>query len=179
MQDQPVDIRKIIDEIIHGIEIGETVIFCGAGISRNSGLPVVKQIVPYILEKFELPPNDINLILDKDDYPKIPFESFIETLQEHSKIDELYNIYDHGEPNTNHILLAKLIKAGKVKTILTTNFDKLIEKALELNALKEGKDFDVIYKEQDFGNINWSEDCTWTDRSLYYLYDKFFRYKDI
>ena len=157
-QNRASDVVNIITEIIQGINSGETVVFCGAGISKDSGLPIVKQFVPYILEKLEIPQKDIELILDKDNNPKIPFEAFMEALQENSKADKIFDIYDQGEPNTNHILLAKLIKAGKVKTIITTNFDKLIEKALGMEALEENKNYDVIYKEEDFEKINWSED---------------------
>ena len=160
IQNLPTEIRNIIEQIVIGINLGETIVFCGAGISRDSGLPIVNQIVPYILDKFEIPEKDIELILDKDKNPKIPFELFIETLQENSRADEIFNIYDQGKPNTNHIFLAKLIKAGKVKTIVSTNFDKLIEKALgmEPKELIESKDFDVIFKEQDLQKISWSEE---------------------
>jgi tetratricopeptide (TPR) repeat protein len=146
-------------EIIKGINSGETVVFCGGGISRDSGLPIVNQLVPYILKKLEVSPEEAKLILDGDNNPRIPFEAFMQYLQRNSKLDRIFDIYNQGEPNTNHILFAKLIKAGKVKTIVTTNFDKLIERALSLEpiALRESKDYDVIYIEKDFENINWSD----------------------
>jgi len=159
-QIQSNEVIKAIDEIIKCINLGETIVFFGAGISRNSGLPVVNQIVPYVLEKLDVPKEDTQLILDKDNNPKIPFEAFMECLRENSKVDKIYDIYACGEPNTNHILLAKLAKEGKLKTIITTNFDMLIEHALaqEPNGWKEGEKYDVIYKEKDFENINWSQD---------------------
>lgn len=155
----PGEVVEAVNKIIDGINSGETVIFCGAGISRNSGLPVVNQLVPHILEKLEVSDNDANLILDKDNYPRVPFEVFMQYLQENSNLERIFDIYNQGEPNTNHILFAKLIKAGKLKTIVTTNFDKLIEKALSMEpkALRENEDYDVIYTENDFLNINWSD----------------------
>jgi tetratricopeptide (TPR) repeat protein len=93
----------------------------------------------------------------------LPFEAFVETLRNNSKIDTLLSIYNANayesrvEPNSNHILLAKLVAAGKVKTIVTTNFDQLIEKALEQQGKRVGHDYDVIYREEDFSDIHWSQ----------------------
>jgi len=161
-QKQNSEVDTIINEVKKGINLGETVVFFGAGISRDSGLPIVNQLVPYILDKLELPPEDIRLILKKDNSPKIPFEAFMETIQENSNPGLIFDIYEQGVPNTNHILLSKLIKEGKLKTIVTTNFDKLIERALSMepNALIQGRDYDLLYKEQDFENINWNNDRT-------------------
>lgn len=148
-----------INKIIESIKSNETVVFCGAGISRDSGLPVVNQIVPYILEKLNVPKEDLELILNQENCTKIPFEAFMEVLQENSSMERIFDIYNQGEPNTNHILLANLIKEGKLKTIVTTNFDNLIENALSMEPknLIENKDYDVIYKEEDFEKINWSD----------------------
>lgn len=153
------EVVETINEIISEINSGEVVIFCGAGISRDSGLPVVNQLVPYMLEKLEVSPEDLRFILDENNNSRIPFEAFMQGLQEGSKLDKIFDIYDQGEPNTNHLLLAKLIKAGKIKTIVTTNFDKLIEKALlmEPKPFRENDDYDVVYKERDLENINWSD----------------------
>lgn len=129
-------VTETINEIIKGINSGETVIFCGAGISRDSGLPIVNQIVPDILYKLSVPEDDIKLLLDNDKNPKIPFEAFMESIQERYNPELIYDIYGQGEPNTNHLLLAKLVKADKLRTIVTTNFDKLIEKALRWSQIQ-------------------------------------------
>ena len=160
VQNQNSEIHDIIEEIIKGINLCETVVFCGAGISRDSGLPIVNQLVPYILKKLELPLEDIQLILDKDNSPKIPFEAFMECIQENSKPGVIFDIYEQGVPNTSHILLAKLLKTGKLKTIVTTNFDKLIERALSMepNVFIEGIDYDLIFKDKDLESIDWNND---------------------
>lgn len=144
-----------INEIIGGINAKELVLFCGAGISRISGLPIVKEFVPYLLSLFNIPDRDTQLLLDNDNYPKIPFELFMEIILENSKTDSVLNVYNLGNPNTSHILLAKLLIKNNLKTIVTTNFDSLIEKALKAEGFK---DFDVIYTEADFDNIQWQED---------------------
>jgi tetratricopeptide (TPR) repeat protein len=153
-------VAKTINEIIKGINLGETAVFCGAGISRDSGMPIVNQLVPYILQKLEVSGEHIKLLLDIDNNPNIPFEAFMESIHERYNPELIFDIYKQGEPNTNHILLAKLIKAGKIRTIVTTNFDKLIEKALliEPNSMIQGKDYELLYKEKDFDSIDWNKD---------------------
>lgn len=74
-------------------------------------------------------------------------------MDNHSDISPILNIYGLGEPNTNHIFIAKLAKNGFINTIYTTNFDLLIERALEKEGLKEHIDFKVYYREEDFTDI--------------------------
>jgi tetratricopeptide (TPR) repeat protein len=190
----PPEVENAIDAIAGSINAGQTIIFCGAGISRDSGFPVVNEFVPYMLltlcagseeipaieaglkaiadaeqrqnrlkqiiaEKMEVSPEVIDKIVNN-----LPFEAFVEALHENSKIDEILGIYDaeayepHVEPNTNHMLLARLVATGKVRTIVTTNFDQLIEKALEQQGKKANRDYDVIYREEDFERIDWRQD---------------------
>jgi tetratricopeptide (TPR) repeat protein len=190
-QTQSSQVENTINAIASSINAGQTIIFCGSGISRDSGFPVVNELVPFILatlcvgceqitsigdtltaivddtqrqdrlkqiitEKMEVSPE----VVDKIIY-SLPFEAFVETLGHNSKIDEILEIYDakayqpHVEPNTNHLMLAKLIATGKVRTIVTTNFDQLIEKALEQQGKQAGVDYDVIYRDEDFEQIDW------------------------
>ena len=115
---------------ISGFKEKEFAVFCGAGISKNSGLPLANELKRYILEKLPIDKKDIEEVMASN----FPFEAFIETISENTDISEILEIFQNGEPNTNHILIAKLAKNGYLKTIFTTNFDLLIEKALE----KEG-----------------------------------------
>ena len=89
----------------------------------------------------------------------MPFEAIVEILSENSDIDSILDIYSMGEPNTNHIFIAMLAKTHLIKTIVTTNFDSLIEKALINAELKEDRDFKVYYLEDHFSNSNklWDE----------------------
>ena len=193
-QPLPPEVENAINAISSSINASQTIIFCGAGISRNSWLPVVKELVPYVLltlcagseeipaieaslktiadaqqrqeqlmriigERLEAPPGAVDKIMNS-----LPFEAFVETLRDNSTIDEIFEIYDAEayepkvEPNTNHILLARLVAIGKVKTIMTTNFDQLIEKALDQQGKQAGLDYDVIYREEDFSKIDWEQD---------------------
>ncbi len=163
LEDLPADVVETTGEIAKCINAGETVVFCGAGISYNSGLPVVKQFTPYVLLTLCASRDEVRVIeeelkgvedaqcrLDRliqkvcglaevsDDAIRkimdtLPFEAFIETLAgEH--LDRIFDLYDADayktgvEPNANHIFLAKLVAVGKVKTVVTTNFDQFIER---------------------------------------------------
>ena len=127
-------------------------ILCGAGISYNSGLPVVHQFLEEIFTRFELPGEE-KAILHSTEFP---FEAFIEMLQKECETDELLKIFRDGKYNTNHLFIAYLIKNKKVKNIVTTNFDELIEQACKAIGLEEPKDYRVYRTESEFEEINWS-----------------------
>jgi tetratricopeptide (TPR) repeat protein/NAD-dependent SIR2 family protein deacetylase len=193
-QTLPLEVENTINAIASGINAGHTIIFCGAGISRGSGFPVVREFVPYVLltlcagseeilsieaslkdikddrqrqdklkqitaEKMEVSPDVVEKIING-----LPFEAFVEALRDNSVMDKVFDIYDadaykpHVVPNTNHIFLSKLVATGKVRTIVTTNFDQLIEKALEQQGKLAGRDYDLVYREKDFEHIDWEKD---------------------
>ena len=147
--------RNHILEISESIKEKDLAVLCGAGISKNSGLPLANELKRYILEKLPIDKKDIAEIMASN----FPFEAFIETISKNTDISKILDVFEDGEPNTNHILIAKLAKKGYLKTIFTTNFDLLIERALEKEGLKEGKDFNVYcdedqFSEVDFDNLN-------------------------
>jgi len=150
-----IDSRSAFEIINQDLKDEKLAIFCGAGISNYSGLPMVSRIVPVLLEGLELELVDIKKIYDNGDENrplKLPFEAIVEILFENSNIDPVLDIYALGEPNTNHVFIAKLAKAHLVKTIVTTNFDLLIEIAMINEGLKESKDFQVYNLEDHFSN---------------------------
>ena len=110
---------RFLLELNTGIKQKEIIFFCGAGISRHSGLPLANDLVQAILAKLDILPEEIETITNSG----LPFEAFIETLIDNSEPNQIIEIFDLGKPNTNHFLLAKLAKAGYVTTIFTTNFD--------------------------------------------------------
>lgn len=131
------------------LELGELAIFCGAGISKNSGISLANELKLSILKKLHLTPDEINKFMDS----KIPFESFMEIISEATDASKILEIFEQGQPNKNHLLIAKLAKLGIVKTIITTNFDVLIEKALIQEGLKENLDFKRYFTEDQFNSI--------------------------
>lgn len=142
-----------IDEIVGEIKKGKLSIYCGAGISFNSGLPVVNQLLGYLFKKLNLSNTECNALWDSD----TPFENIMEKLISESELTEFQNIFAEGTPNINHLFIAKLIKNGFVKIVYTTNFDLLIEKALVLEGLELEKDFKVYKTEKKLREINWNE----------------------
>jgi len=157
------NILNTIKEISQSIKERELVLFCGAGISRNSGLPIADELKEVILKNLPIDVGDIDKIIKS-----IPFEAFMEAIagediissSKSIDISDILKIYNLGEINTNHILIAKLAKKNYLKMIITTNFDLLIEKALEREGLEKGKDFDVYYEENQFSRIDFRNICS-------------------
>lgn len=147
-------LNKLFNYIAKSISGKNISIFCGAGISFNSGLPLATDLVKNILAALDIKEADASIILNSN----IPFEFFIETIRNEVSVDEILEIFSNGEPNTNHELIAELVKAGFIKTILTTNFDSLIEKALENKGLQRGIHFEVYSTEEEFGKVNWKDE---------------------
>ncbi len=127
--------------------------FVGAGISKNSGLPLAGELMNYIINSLtkglEVDEEDIKQI----NVSTIQFELFIQTLFEYNVSPKMYDFFKNGYPNNNHKFIAKMCKSGYAKTILTTNFDMLIEKALD----DEGVKYKVYYSDEHFENIDFDE----------------------
>jgi len=141
----------IINIITSKIKNQEIAIFCGAGISYNSGLPLVNNLLRYILNVIEVNEIDSEKILQSN----LPFEAFIQTLSGESDVNDLLDIFSKGKPNNTHRFIALLIKLGFVKNIITTNFDTLIEQALSEIGFEKENHFDVYSSDKDFEKIDW------------------------
>eukprot|EP00602_Paraphysomonas_sp_CaronLab_P005127 CAMPEP_0185033198 /NCGR_PEP_ID=MMETSP1103-20130426/21957_1 /TAXON_ID=36769 /ORGANISM="Paraphysomonas bandaiensis, Strain Caron Lab Isolate" /LENGTH=932 /DNA_ID=CAMNT_0027569395 /DNA_START=1030 /DNA_END=3828 /DNA_ORIENTATION=+ len=76
--------------------------------------------------------------------PEEIMESFYYILGE--KLLTLFRALEYGRPNANHVAMAKLAKAGKIKAIFTTNFDLFIERALK----EESVDFKAVVTNEEF-----------------------------
>lgn len=134
----PIDFKKVLDD-------GQVAIVCGAGISYNSGVPLVLPLIKAILRAIKVDEADIATYIKRT-----PFEAFLETLNFNLKIDELLKVFNVVNPNSNHFLIASLIKKGAVNTVYTTNFDTNIEVALIQLGMREGKDFVVARDPANF-----------------------------
>jgi len=141
----------ITEELTNYIKKGKFAVFCGAGISFHSGFPLVASLTRHILTGIKLNPADVDEIIAA----KLPFEAFAGVLAEESGSLRFLKIYENGKPNQDHYFLAALAKAGKIKVIVTTNFDTLIEQALDSEGLKKSADYLVYYQENDFEKIAW------------------------
>lgn len=126
-------------------------LFCGAGISLNSGMPLANDLKRYLLGQLCLVNDDIRQIMDAD----LPFEAFMDNLSENSNLSTLLSIFERGTPSTNHALIAKLARHRFIPFVATTNFDLLIEAALENEGLQRNRDFHIYYTEDDFAATNY------------------------
>jgi tetratricopeptide (TPR) repeat protein len=138
-----------ITTILDSLALGEFAVFCGAGISRNSGLPLANELKHYMLERLTDDIDDIREVMGS----ALPFEFFMEVVSEHADISDVLGLFKMGKPNTNHILIARLAKWGFIRSVLTTNFDLLIERAMQNEGLKERINFVRHYRKNHFRRI--------------------------
>lgn len=118
-----------VDELAHEI-VGtkDLAVFCGAGISRNSGFPLAKELVCQLLLELGADAESISEISRVG----LPFEVLMDTFVGDHHFDSVFEIFRGGEPNLTHHVIAALSMQGYCKTIATTNFDLLLEDALDL-----------------------------------------------
>lgn len=144
------EIRNLINEA----KAKGLIVFCGAGISANSGLPVAGMLIDTLLT-----------VLGADEFEKqayfrspLPFEAVMEIVQRFAPLDFLSDIFGIGEPSNHHFLIAHLMVSGLLSTVVTTNFDRLIERALDQLGWKEGDQYDLLCRDSDFSHIAWEID---------------------
>jgi NAD-dependent SIR2 family protein deacetylase len=171
-----------LKEIALKIATGKTVVFCGAGISKESGLPLATELQEEILhltvriddytktiiarENKSESARTIELQVKKNDLcrsllsARLPFEFFFEILSQVGDIENLVEVFSAGQPNINHVTLARLVKEGYLKTICTTNFDVLLEQALLNEGLVQNVDFYVYARPGEIEQIDWDSNVT-------------------
>lgn len=131
-------------------------VFCGAGISINSGLPtaygLLKRIFDGVSADKYLNINDI--------IKELPFEAIVEIMIRYSENYDVLTLFADKSipPNITHSFLVKLLFDNIVDKIYTTNFDLLFEKASNnLNRPNENQ-FQVIHTEHDFNDKKLNDD---------------------
>ena len=118
------DILKLKEVIDNSKRI---VIFSGAGLSTNSGIPDFRSADGLYNQKSntKVAPEEIISHSFFMRYPK-DFYSFY--------FDKM--IYPTAKPNLAHIYFAKLEKEGKVSTVITQNIDNLHQEAVSKNVIE-------------------------------------------
>lgn len=120
---------------------GVYALLLGSGISKNAGIPTGWDIVQDMIEKLA--------ILKKEEFPTTPQEWFekkygieanystilgklAKTPNERLNLLKPYfeSRSEKLEPSNAHKNIAKLVRSGYIKVIITTNFDRLTENAL-------------------------------------------------
>ena len=146
-------LQKIIDEI------NRIVFFGGAGVSTESGIPDFRSVDGLYNQKYDYPPEEILS------------HTFFER-----HTDYFYRFYKDklicldAKPNSAHLKLAELERAGKLSAVVTQNIDGLHQKAgskcvyeLHGSTLRNyctdcGKFFDAEYIEKSSG-IPYCDEC--------------------
>jgi tetratricopeptide (TPR) repeat protein len=122
---------KLLEELESLIRESKINFFYGAGISHASpsSLPLANELKLNIVERL-VGPDRVLTITDRLD--KVPLELVIEVIDRNSAkfMPALGKLFHSGQPNWNHLFLASLITKGLLKSIMTTNFDTQLEKAL-------------------------------------------------
>lgn len=115
-----------IEKILEAKEKNQLVVFIGAGVSANSGLPSWSELVTEFAKKL-----GIDRSLNSEDYLRIPQYFFNERgqLEYNQVIEKVFS--KQYVPNPLHDQILSL----KPKHIITTNYDNLIEQSLEKHYL--------------------------------------------
>lgn len=112
----------------------------GSGISRAAGIPTAWEITTDLVGKFsveakENPQEWFENTFNKELTYSNVLESIVGTSEERKNVLRRYfettNSNETIVPSLAHKSIAKLVKGGYIKVIITTNFDRLLEKALE------------------------------------------------
>lgn len=128
--------EQYIDFLAEELAREKLVIFVGAGVSKNSGLPSWQELVKVFAKKLGInksyfsPEETLQI-------PQIYYDKFSK-IQYYEVLQDLFN--ETYETNSIH----KTLKEMNISHIITTNYDELIEK--ELN---DSKEYDVIGKEEE------------------------------
>lgn len=116
--------NEMICELKEALKNDKLVIFIGAGISKNSGIPTWGQTVRLFAEKIGYPEHR----LTTDEYIRIPQYFYgIDTSEGH---EEYYKtILESLNLNVKPNIINELINDIHPKHIVTTNYDKLMDEA--------------------------------------------------
>lgn len=144
----PDTLDSILAELVK--QDGKLIIFCGAGISVNSGLPAAIPLLDEILTRLEIEEEDKLQLISADWKLAMPFEMFFETFLENSDEHQVMQVFAQGLPSTTHHFIVNCRQHNILREVYTTNFDLLIEKAFAAAAA----DMVVYRTEQSFATID-------------------------
>ncbi len=140
------EINRFITKFVRELEEENVAIFAGAGLSRASGYVSWKELLTPIAQA-------LNLDIDKEtDLISIAQFHLNEKRNRSDLNDELIQNFSKGHATSeNHRILVRL----PIRTYWTTNYDKLIEKALE----ESGKIPDVKHGVDQIKNTKFQRDA--------------------
>jgi len=130
------NIQTVADMILKS---GKVVVFTGAGVSTESGIPDFRSA------------GGIWTRFDPDDFTIHKFMTSAETRRKMWKILVEEGLFEQSEPNAAHYAIAELERMGKLECVITQNIDDLHQRA--------GNNRDNVFELH--GNMQWSRcfDC--------------------
>ena len=129
----PID---VMEHITRQSTQGNLILFCGAGISikEPSSLPSVDVIVRSVIENLSetVPELGDEILSGYHIFQTSPFELFMSVIQQGLKfrVFEILEPLLGGTPNSIHHYVTKLLLEKKIRSLVTTNFDDMLETAL-------------------------------------------------
>jgi len=135
---------KCIEKIKNASEQNKLIIFVGAGVSVNSGLPTWNDLIKKMADELKINFDSKNT----DEYLKIPQYYYNEYGKQ--RYSQVINDTFHcsAEPNEIHRLIFDL----NPQHIITTNYDNLVEKTIEQICYR--RIYSKITKDSDFSNAS-------------------------
>lgn len=147
MQSKVFNINPIISLAYNMADCSQKyVLFVGAGVSKDAGVPSGWDILIHTLEKIMIQENGTKK-LSKDEIEKYYIEKYEDRFGYSEIIGQLFpsneeqrdylkSFFKGISPGGAHRLIAELVKERLIKYIVTTNLDTLIETALDDIGLK-------------------------------------------
>lgn len=153
--------------------------FLGSGISNKAGIPTGKKILRETIkllykmenEGLEVKDEEVEEWFKESEYADWGYSEILEELYP-SKEDRrnfLENFFLGKIPTESHHIIAEMVEKKLVKVIITTNFDRLMEQALE----KKGIAYDVVSSEKDLLELKPREHSNCRIFKLHGDYQKF------
>jgi hypothetical protein len=126
---------------------GSQAFFLGSGISREAGVPTGQQVfwqaageLYRLEEETEETPDEDGLgeWLKEKDRDQLGYSHLLELIAPDpaNRRDYLAKHFEGREPGKAHQLLAALAEQGAIKVFVTTNFDRLLEHALQARGIE-------------------------------------------
>lgn len=141
--------KKLLETLEDAFRDGRAAVFCGAGISAPSGIPLAGALVEATLEVLEATPEEKRHL----GVNALPFETFMETLRLEGTHEDHLLLFREGSPAPAHLLFAALAARQWLRTICTTNFDLLFERAFTAH----GVACEVVYRNDDLARAPWQQ----------------------
>ena len=153
--------NNVLKKVVHLAKNHQLTVFTGSGTSFDSGIPTVESFVKSFMYSMQAGGHDSQFkqafCLPKQYTLQYPFHyvmALIKQATSEASFSHLLDIFDEKkhayQPNKIHRCIAKLASEGYLNTIYTTNFDRMIECALD----EYDVDYRVYFKASDMVVMN-------------------------